>query len=414
MVVTTVNTICSKTWLEQMDTSLLRFFITPAFVIDQSGEILSASKGARDVLAMDPGHCFFDACGGENDFRDFISGLTQMPFTDAEQCKTAIALNGKELEAFITVIKDDPPLFLLELDTSNGNVAPKIFDFQLANHSDNLLSLVNRNYQYISVNDKYSDVWGKPKKEIEGRHVSEILGEEAFSKIVKKELDECFKGSIRSYTDWFYSESLKQMLFLRVAYRPVINRDTEKVNSVVVTVTDITDVKNNERVTLNSAYRDSLTGLANRNALANHFTKIQWGQTGYYQYALVFLDLDRFKVINDENGHLVGDELLKLFAFDLKRCLEQEDFCCRWGGDEFILLLPVTNNEGERLLSEEEIGDRFAKLQGHSYRVNNKCYGMTFSYGIAQYPNDGSSLEELIKSADRRMYMNKKGVNSKA
>lgn len=156
------------------------------------------------------------------------------------------------------------------------------------------------------------------------------------------------------------------------------------------------------------AYYDSLTGLPNR-VLFNRELSLVLERTGRQerQAAVLFIDLDRFKVVNDTLGHGQGDSLLQQAAVRLQGCIEPNDILSRMGGDEFTAVLPLTNRE-QTALTAQKMLDAFSlpfDLDGHEVFI-------TPSIGISIYPFDGEDQQELIKRADQAMYAAKeKGKN---
>ena len=387
-----------------MNTDLLNYVNFPALIINEDGKVISRSKHIKKKYHINEGDDFFTLCDSQISFSEFILNFSNMPLGSNDKCLTHFSFIKTNIEVYVSVISKDPILFLIEY--SAALLQDSTIE-DLVDHSDNLLSLVDKDYHYLSVNEQYSHKWGMPKSDIINQHVSTILGEEAFNKVVKKELDLCFSGKVRTYTDWFYSEKKKQMLFLKVAYQPVFDNDSDRVKSVAVTVTDITDIQvQNEKLT-DQAFHDSLTALDNRHALIEYFEKISVTLTRNDSYSLVIIDLDNFKRVNDSYGHNVGDELLKAFAVNLKNTLRTDDFCCRWGGDEFVLLL-AQGQTGQTLeTAKNNINERFKELQEKIYYVGAHQLSLTFSFGLAFFPEQSKSLEQLISIADSKMYSDK-------
>ncbi len=384
-----------------MNTDLLNYVNFPALIINEDGTVVSRSKHIKKKYHINEGDDFFALCDSQISFSEFILNFSNMPLGSNDKCLTHFSFIKTNIEVYVSVISKDPILFLIEY--SAALLQDSTIE-DLVDHSDNLLSLVDKDYHYLSVNEQYSHKWGMSKSDIINQHVSTILGEEAFNKVVKKELDLCFSGKVRAYTDWFYSEKKKQMLFLKVVYQPVFDNDSDRVKSVAVTVTDITDIQvQNEKLT-DQAFHDSLTALDNRHALIEYFEKISVTLTRNDSYSLVIIDLDNFKRVNDSYGHNVGDELLKAFAVNLKNTLRTDDFCCRWGGDEFVLLLA----QGQTLETTRiNINERFKALQEKIYHVGAHQLSLTFSFGLAFFPEQSKSLEQLISIADSKMYSEK-------
>jgi len=148
------------------------------------------------------------------------------------------------------------------------------------------------------------------------------------------------------------------------------------------------------------AHFDQLTGLPNRALLNERFKySLSLAQRSGEQLAVMFLDLDHFKTINDTLGHSIGDQLLMEMSRRLKATLREEDTLSRMGGDEFILVLPGANEEGARHVASKLIEAVSQPCQIEQYELVN-----TISIGIALYPHDGEDFETLSKHADTAMY----------
>ena len=149
------------------------------------------------------------------------------------------------------------------------------------------------------------------------------------------------------------------------------------------------------------AYHDVLTGLPNRALLLDRLQQaLVRAQRRQTRLALLFLDLDGFKYINDRLGHAAGDKLLQRVAERLVSCIRGGDTACRYGGDEFVLLLPEIDDGKNALQVAQKIHARLAR----SYRVNDCSIAVTASIGVAVYPVDGVSQNDLINRADCAMY----------
>ena len=164
------------------------------------------------------------------------------------------------------------------------------------------------------------------------------------------------------------------------------------------------DVSTARALTLKLAYvaqHDTLTDLPNR-ALLNDRLKQAIAQAQRHKTALaiLYLDLDRFKHINDSLGHLVGDQLMQTVALRLTESVRATDTVCRLGGDEFVILLSEVSHEQDAAVSAEKIMQSLRKpclLNGHELHV-------TASIGIVVHPGDGTAVEALLQNADSAMY----------
>jgi diguanylate cyclase len=152
------------------------------------------------------------------------------------------------------------------------------------------------------------------------------------------------------------------------------------------------------------AYHDELTGLPNRRLLLDHFNQaVARGARRHNQVAVLLLDLDRFKSINDTLGHAAGDTLLQQVAMRLVGCIRTSDTACRFGGDEFLILLPELEGEQSAVAAAEKIRAHLAM----PYVINGAAISITTSIGTAIYPVDGEEYGELIRRADHAMYRDK-------
>ncbi len=154
------------------------------------------------------------------------------------------------------------------------------------------------------------------------------------------------------------------------------------------------------------AYHDPLTGLPNRTLLLDrlHQAITQCARKGR-QCALLFLDLDDFKAVNDNYGHQAADEVLCLLAQRLQLCLRADDTFGRLSGDEFLLLLPEIRARADAL----EVARKVLELSAAPYPIDTHELQVTLSMGIAIFPDDGSGVESLLKSADVALYRAKAG-----
>jgi diguanylate cyclase (GGDEF)-like protein len=149
------------------------------------------------------------------------------------------------------------------------------------------------------------------------------------------------------------------------------------------------------------ATHDELTGLANRVLLKDRLSNaINFHKRQKLEIAILFIDLDGFKTVNDSHGHDVGDELLQQVAKTLESCVRQSDTVVRFGGDEFVLLLTGLHHKNEAAF----IADKVLKLMQQPFQLSADTVYIGCSIGIAMYPDDGTSDNDLIKVADTLMY----------
>jgi diguanylate cyclase (GGDEF)-like protein/PAS domain S-box-containing protein len=173
---------------------------------------------------------------------------------------------------------------------------------------------------------------------------------------------------------------------------------------VISTAQDITERKAVQQQVEFLAYHDPLTGLPNRSLVQDHFTlALSQAERDRSKVAILFLDLDNFKVINDSLGHLVGDGLLREVAARLKKCLRETDTVSRLGGDEFIIVLGG-------MPDVDAISSVLEKINGQisePFLIDGNELVASFSVGVSVFPDDGQEYDELLKKADAAMYQSK-------
>jgi diguanylate cyclase (GGDEF)-like protein len=172
----------------------------------------------------------------------------------------------------------------------------------------------------------------------------------------------------------------------------------EKVEARTQALTDLT------RQLEHQAYHDMLTGLANRTTFDNHLhLAIEQSHRYGGKLAVLFLDLDRFKVVNDTLGHAVGDKLLVKVADRFSSCMRASDTLARLGGDEFAVLLVNITSSGEVM----EVAHKLRKVMTEPVEVDGYNLHPSVSIGISLYPGDGDTAESILKNADAAMYRSK-------
>ncbi len=149
------------------------------------------------------------------------------------------------------------------------------------------------------------------------------------------------------------------------------------------------------------ALHDALTGLPNRILLQDRLSQaIALGFRNRERVAVLMLDLDHFKHINDSLGHYIGDGLLEAMALRLKGCLRESDIVARLGGDEFVIVLPEISDRR----SIEEVIQKVLSSLLEPFRVEGHELQVSSSIGVSQYPDDGDIPETLLQAADTAMY----------
>ncbi|HHJ19947.1 MAG TPA: EAL domain-containing protein [Gammaproteobacteria bacterium] len=176
---------------------------------------------------------------------------------------------------------------------------------------------------------------------------------------------------------------------------------------------DITEKKRYEQQIYQLAHFDGLTGLPNRTQFLQRLGKAVKNASQQKQILPVFyIDLDRFKPINDSLGHHNGDLLLQKLAARLLHCIRPDETLARMGGDEFTVILETKNNENDALNTTQHVARQMLESMSQPFNLNGHQIYITGSIGIVFYPGDGDELSVLLKNADTAMYQAKqKGKN---
>ncbi|CAM3670847.1 putative diguanylate cyclase YdaM [Vibrio aerogenes CECT 7868] len=262
-----------------------------------------------------------------------------------------------------------------------------------ANIIDQHVPIVDTDLEgYITrCNDAICTLSGYKRRELIGKHSSIFQTDEAQPKDFSVMWRELNDG--RSWKGEFHNKSKSGQSFWVSSYIiPKYNDDGEKIGYISVS-TDITDKKNLERY----SEKDTLTGLFNRSKI-NRILDIEQQRTQRYSipFTLLLIDVDHFKAINDNYGHLIGDEVLKevsnLFRFNIR----QTDYVGRWGGEEFIVVCPQTEIEEGKYVAEK-LCTLIAQFDFE------KVGQVTVSIGVSVFES-GSGLSQVLDSADQNLY----------
>ena len=188
-----------------------------------------------------------------------------------------------------------------------------------------------------------------------------------------------------------------------------VRNDKGRITNYIAQFTDITKRKRSEDEQLFQAYHDPLTNLGNTNLLFEKLDNLCRRNTGYgVNFAVLFCDLDRFKLINDAFGHQVGDELLKSIAIRIQSKLRENDIISRSGGDEFIIVI-----EGEKaIINLDKVCLQLLELFTKPFETKFGEFNISMSIGVSKYEIDSLDIRELISFADSAMLKAKnKGGN---
>lgn len=262
-----------------------------------------------------------------------------------------------------------------------------------------LINATDRNGKFLFLNSYQAALFGRDPEQLVGRSISDIMEPDLVERETRRNNVILETGiSIPNFEEKFVSEGIE--LIFHCNKSPLLNKDNQTIG-ILTTGLDITARKFAEEHRTHLALHDMLTGLPNRTLLAQWMrTAIDESNASGKAAALLLLDLDRFKVINDTRGHQTGDVLLRQVAERLISALDSNGFAARIGGDEFAIVLQNLDDNS----SAAAVCTKLLAKIGEPYTIGGVEQLIGASIGVALIPEDGTSPDELLRLADLAMY----------
>ena len=295
----------------------------------------------------------------------------------------------------------------------------------LVDSSPDIIYTLNHEGRFTFVNDRAYQLLGYTREELLGQHYSILVHEEDLERaryvFNERRVDERASRNVElrlkcrggNGHDRTFNNTL-MTISLNAIGMHVPDQEVKKLEffGTYGVARDITDRKRAEEVISYQAYHDILTDLPNRILFKDRLgLAVIQAKRKQTELAVMFIDLDRFKLVNDTLGHVKGDELLQQAARRLKGCLRKGDTLARQGGDEFTIVLPELRDRDDARV----IADKFLETLQEPFDLDGHEVHISASIGIAIYPSDGESIDELLRHADIAMYQVKaQGKNGHA
>lgn len=282
----------------------------------------------------------------------------------------------------------------------------------IVNNSPDMIYLLDQDGHFAFVNERVESLLGFTQDEIIGEHFSKLILQDDLEQ-ANYSFNERRTGERSTRSSelrlrckdcdsprYFESRSVPIELSSIGVYTINQGKDKQFVGTYGV-ARDITERKQAEELIKYQLYHDLLTNLPNRSLFRDRLNMaIAQSRRSGKGLAVMYLDMDRFKIINDSLGHFVGDELLQMVSHRLKKSLREGDTLARVGGDEFNLLIPEITGEEDARTPAKKIFSLFEE----PFKIGEEEIFVSFSIGISLFPDDGDTRESLTKHADIAMY----------
>ena len=300
-------------------------------------------------------------------------------------------LISKEIKKVIDVKKKTD---LINIEFENSNT---LFSAILESSPEIMVFAIDKNYVYTAFNNRHKySMLRRWQKDIQlGENILDVISSPDIKIKFKENFDRALSGEYFTLVEDFGSDKNPHMYWQNY-FSPILAKD-RSVIGLTCFVLNITALKRAQEKNLYLSYHDTLTGLYNRRYYEEYLYRID--KAANLPISVIIGDLNGLKLVNDAFGHQVGDELLKKAADAIQSACRPEDVIARWGGDEFIILLPKTD-----LQHTEEIVE---KAKSMSARMNVNSIKVDISFGWATKTEAEEDIQGEIKNAEDFMYKNK-------
>ena len=273
----------------------------------------------------------------------------------------------------------------------------------IADHSNDLICVFSPYGELYYASPSLTKFFGFNPAELPKEQITQMIQFDDLKR-VSSAFKQCFKDGQAFTVTLEMTGKAGKAVWFECRGTPVLS-DEGTVNRIVVVARDISEQKKYEDQLKRIAFYDYLTGLPNRRLFEDRLERaIVQAARNDQSFALLYLDGDSFKRINDEYGHDMGDDFLRLVGNRMKECLRERDSIGRIGGDEFAILL----NDIQDTDHVRQISQRILDQLRLPYQLNGVKVVSSFSIGVSMYPVDGEALDDLFRTADQALYYGKR------
>ncbi|MDC7220777.1 MAG: EAL domain-containing protein [Spirochaetales bacterium] len=396
-------------------------FPSPFIVKDYDGKFVLANKALANLYNVDDP----DSMIGKDD-SDYLSnvnvnhadkfkhnvrdimdkGETQVVYEDSFDVKTGERHHYMSIKKPFLNAKGEKQILIIANDITDIQKVQKVLMQyeKIMSVSHDFLAYEDREGTYQAVNDTYLEAFSLTRDEILGKTPRDLFGPDFYDMVLKPRFDQALEGEESHFESWVDIPGIGPV-YAEFSYHPYVSEKSGEVEGVVAKINDITERYETQEQLRHMANHDILTGLPNRRMFAERLTRALYRSKRHNsQVAVFFIDLDRFKVINDSLGHAVGDKVLQEISTRLSSRIRMSDTLARSGGDEFLLLL----EDFKSTKDVTSVCESFLEELGKPLLIEGNELYVTASIGASIYPSDAQDEKELIQSADAAMYEAKK------
>ncbi|MGL9618907.1 EAL domain-containing protein [Bradyrhizobium sp. U531] len=384
---------------------------------DAAGYIVTCNRRYADMFGLShdvikPGCHIRQAmnhrkeCGAfDGDVEAFCTDVMRVVAEGKVSTRTHQLANGRAFQVINTPLAQGGWVATIEDITERRNLERErdrnhTFLREIIDHIPSQITVKDaRTRQYLLLNGVAEQLFGQSRQEVMGKTAFDIFPEAHAAHITEDD-----SNALQSAKGLFKDEHAWHMPGMGMRYitstRIGIRDDAGEPRYLIHVIDDVTERRRADEKIAHMAHYDALTDLPNRTLFREQIERELAKVAGGDQFALLYIDVDEFKGINDSLGHHVGDELLKMIASRLRGCLKQGDLIARLGGDEFAVIQTGIQSSAEVL----SFVTRIYQAIRQPYHCLGHQLSTDASIGIALAPQDGIDLDQLVKNADLAMY----------
>jgi diguanylate cyclase (GGDEF)-like protein/PAS domain S-box-containing protein len=273
--------------------------------------------------------------------------------------------------------------------------------------SQEAIVITDANNRILRINSAFTRMTGYSKEDAIGKTTA-LLNSGRHDEAYYQRMWEAL-ATKRSWQGEIWDRRKNGQIYLKWLTITAVSGSDGKIHNYIGTFTDLSEHKEAKEAIYRLAYYDPLTDLPNRRLLLDHMDSTLKNSThNLHNGALLMIDLDNFKFINDTKGHAIGDLLLIEVAKRLKSCVRDGDIVARWGGDEFVIMLNILGKDANKAALQAEVSSKnLINISNQPILIAGEELHCTFSVGISMFTVPMSSSDEILKRADIAMYQAK-------